>query len=854
MSLGKHIREHEALGLREEIIGLVRLYAPQGGGGDNYTDEDAQDAVGAALTDTATIDLTYDDTNNRITADVVPGSLDSSYISDFTEAAQDAVGAALTDTAEIDFTYNDGLATITADLKVTTVVAGSYGSTTQVGTFTVDSKGRLTAAANASISITGIGGVPSSRTLTHTQPVAGFTIATASQDLSSDRTWTYTLANDLAALEGLGSTGIAVRSASDTWVQRSIVVGSASLTISNGDGVSGNPSLDTAQNIQTTASPTFVGATFSGLTASLPVVTDGSKNLASMSYATLAGNLDHGLLTGLSDDDHAQYALLAGRAGGQTLVGGTASGEDLTLSSTANATKGSVFIGSSALFEFDQTAGQLKLPTTGTGGGLFLGTTWGLYNRTSNIAATQSGDSLEVAANLAVGTVINSAALVNLTATVNNDSTNQYAVFGQLTGAPTANTANRVFGMSFTAIGSTNFNYTDTTGGLTGLQMAIQHTGSGTITVGNAAILSGTSTSTGTFTTLHMLYALGYDVSSGATITDFHGVRSDMPRASGGGVVTTADAFFASPRTVSSATITTQGFFNTNSSGLNAYSANGQVRYGLRLPTMPSVGAFTGTTTASVWIGYNGTPTAATDGIAFGSGLDVLIYRSGSAALSVTGSITGSSSIAATTTVTAPTSVLTPLVVPATAVTLTLRGFDGVLSGGSSVLLRGGDTSASGGVGGSVSIRAGVAGPMGGTAGTVKAFEPDGTTEVYGITDGLGLVVNEGGDSLVDFRVESDTLTHALFVDSSADQVYIGQSSGSAQLDVALDARARQLIADGSSGGTASTNTFTNGTDGVTATPIDVFDSTATGLVHTGYIRVFVGTQEAWVPYMVSAG
>ena len=38
------------------------------------------------------------------------------------------------------------------------------------------------------------------------------------------------------------------------------------------------------------------------------------------------------------------YALLAGRAGGQTLYGGTGSGDDLTLGSTSHATKGDVLI------------------------------------------------------------------------------------------------------------------------------------------------------------------------------------------------------------------------------------------------------------------------------------------------------------------------------------------------------------------------------------------------------------------------------------------------------------------------------------------------------------------------------
>jgi len=56
------------------------------------------------------------------------------------------------------------------------------------------------------------------------------------------------------------------------------------------------------------------------------------------------GVTDHGALTGLGDDDHAQYALLAGRAGGQWLIGGTASGGNLTLQSTAHATRGRVYV------------------------------------------------------------------------------------------------------------------------------------------------------------------------------------------------------------------------------------------------------------------------------------------------------------------------------------------------------------------------------------------------------------------------------------------------------------------------------------------------------------------------------
>lgn len=43
----------------------------------------------------------------------------------------------------------------------------------------------------------------------------------------------------------------------------------------------------------------------------------------------------------------SSYALLAGRSGGQTLIGGTGSGENLTLQSTSHGTKGKILMGSS---------------------------------------------------------------------------------------------------------------------------------------------------------------------------------------------------------------------------------------------------------------------------------------------------------------------------------------------------------------------------------------------------------------------------------------------------------------------------------------------------------------------------
>ena len=71
---------------------------------------------------------------------------------------------------------------------------------------------------------------------TLTDPAAGLTTTLGAGSI------TLALANDLAALEGLASTGIAVRSAIDTWVQRTITAG-AGITVTDGDGVSGNPTV-----------------------------------------------------------------------------------------------------------------------------------------------------------------------------------------------------------------------------------------------------------------------------------------------------------------------------------------------------------------------------------------------------------------------------------------------------------------------------------------------------------------------------------------------------------------------------------------------------------------------------------
>lgn len=77
-------------------------------------------------------------------------------------------------------------------------------------------------------------------TRTITGPAAGITVSNG-DGVSANPT--LALADDLAAVEGLSGTGIAVRTASNTWTNRTITGTAGQLTVTDGDGVAGNPTL-----------------------------------------------------------------------------------------------------------------------------------------------------------------------------------------------------------------------------------------------------------------------------------------------------------------------------------------------------------------------------------------------------------------------------------------------------------------------------------------------------------------------------------------------------------------------------------------------------------------------------------
>jgi hypothetical protein len=136
-------------------------------------------------------------------------------------------------------------------------------------------------------------------------------------------------------------------------------------------GTAGNvPEIAAGGELEDTgkAAPTgaFVGTTdtqtLTNKTLTAPTIADYTNAGHDHQDADDGGQLDHGAaLTSASraDDDHSQYLLLAGRAGGQVAKGGTGSGDDLTLQTTSHATKGSYILSELT------TAGYVKVSVAG---------------------------------------------------------------------------------------------------------------------------------------------------------------------------------------------------------------------------------------------------------------------------------------------------------------------------------------------------------------------------------------------------------------------------------------------------------------------------------------------------------
>ena len=152
------------------------------------------------------------------------------------------------------------------------------------------------------------------------QPSAGITIGNANGVAGNPN---FALANDLNALEGLAGTGFAVRTATDTWAQRTITGTAGQINVSFGDGVSSNPLISLNQSV-IDGSSIFSGGT--GTNSIISLV--GTDAIASNTQAISIGHSSQA--TGVNGVALGGTALSLGN--GAVAIGGTSAGANNTVS------------------------------------------------------------------------------------------------------------------------------------------------------------------------------------------------------------------------------------------------------------------------------------------------------------------------------------------------------------------------------------------------------------------------------------------------------------------------------------------------------------------------------------------
>lgn len=222
---------------------------------------------------------------------------------------------------------------------------------------------------------------------------------------------------------------------------------------------------------------------------------------------TSLGSSDHGGLNGLTDDDHTQYALLAGRTGGQTLIGSDTATQNLTLTPNSGATDGAVIIASSTTNATDKDTGALIVAAGGLGVELNVHAGGSITTETGFIGSsvdTAAAGTLTIGpatatlveiADVGVITNVQGSLTVDETTTLNNKLLIPWAADASTT-AQTPTIAQLNAATRFT--GTSDFTYTlplvDTTED--GMQLSFMKTGaSGTVTLaanaGNVGLIEG---------------------------------------------------------------------------------------------------------------------------------------------------------------------------------------------------------------------------------------------------------------------------------------------------------------------------------------------------------------------------
>lgn len=121
---------------------------------------------------------------------------------------------------------------------------------------------------------------------TLTAPAAGFSITNPAGTAGDP---TFVLANDLAGLEAQAGTGLVTRTGDGTYQQRTLTAASVALSVSNGDGVAGNPTIDDLYAPISVADPGHGQAIPVTRSATINMTTGGSGQTNSLAIPTFVG-------------------------------------------------------------------------------------------------------------------------------------------------------------------------------------------------------------------------------------------------------------------------------------------------------------------------------------------------------------------------------------------------------------------------------------------------------------------------------------------------------------------------------------------------------------------------------------
>jgi hypothetical protein len=313
--------------------GKIRVYANSGGTlssiddagivttyGAGITQEQVEDYVGTLLQDSSTVNVTYNDAGNAVTFDVIAGGVDHDALLNFV-ANEHINHASVSITAGTGLSGGGDITTSrTLNLANTAVTAGSYGSSSQVGTFTVDAQGRLTAASNTAIAIAG--------TAVSNTPAGNISATTVQAAINELDTEKQPIDSDLTALAGLTGSGVIVRTGAGTATTRTITAGTG-ISITNGDGVSGNPTINSSITQYTDElAQDAIGSILTD-TSSIDFTYNDAGN--TISAVVLPAGVDHDALLNFVANEHINHSSVSINAG--TYLSG---GGDITTTRTIN--------------------------------------------------------------------------------------------------------------------------------------------------------------------------------------------------------------------------------------------------------------------------------------------------------------------------------------------------------------------------------------------------------------------------------------------------------------------------------------------------------------------------------------